>query len=137
MTLTLFIIHRACSTSTSYTVRVDSGGVQRWRSHQGGGWWCLADGAGVFPAGLEVSLQQLDDDGLAEVGGSAPLPHGLAVVERLHAVLQCKQRQHNLTSAFRSHLMVWRRGAFTACCRTSDIGSVTWVKREERGRDFA
>ena len=51
----------------------------------------LADGAGVLPAGLELSLQQLYDDGLAEVGGGAPLPHGLAVVERLHAVLNANR----------------------------------------------
>lgn len=57
--------------------------------------WCLANRAGVVPAGLDVPVQQLDEDGLGQVTGGAPLPRGLGVVEFLHADLRCtKQTTH-------------------------------------------
>lgn len=51
----------------------------------------LADGTGVVPAGLDVSLQQSDHDGLGQVAGGASLPRGWSVVEGLHVVLAAKQ----------------------------------------------
>lgn len=47
----------------------------------------LANRTGVVLAGLDVSLQQLDHDGLGQVAGGASLPRRCRVVKGVHLML--------------------------------------------------
>lgn len=76
----------------------------------------LANRTGVVLAGLDVSLQQLDHDGLGQVAGGASLPRRRCVVKGLHPILAKVEGEKRSRQTL---YLVWRSRSWTPSLKQS------------------